>query len=176
MVLYLIRHGRTDWNDKGLLQGKSNIPLNDDGIKSAKKLHEYFLDKNIDLCFSSPLTRTLETAEIIFPNLNIITDERIVERDLGKFEGKSYAEYHLNNFWNYKENSTYGEVEPVQDLLKRSDLFLKEIKQKYSDKNIAIVSHGAFLRALHYTIVGYNEQTDFEEFSIKNCEVKKYEI
>lgn len=176
MTLYLIRHGKTDYNEQGLLQGKSDIPLNENGIKDAEKLHDYFQDKKVDLCFSSPLIRALDTAKIIFPNLDIITSNLIIERTLGQFEGKSHAEYHFYDFWNYKANNNTSGVEPVQDLLKRSTLFLHELKEKYMDKTIAIVSHGAFLKALHYSIIGYNTETNFDSFSINNCEVKKYEI
>lgn len=176
MTLYLIRHGKTLWNEKGLLQGKSDIPLNEEGKVKALELKDYFIDKNIDLCFSSPLDRAYTTAKIIFPNLNIIKNKKIVERDLGQFEGKSHTEYHFHDFWDYKANSNYGGVEPVQSLFERSKQFLEELTNNYPNKNIVVVSHGAFLKALHYTIVGYDENEKFDDFSINNCEVKKYEI
>ena len=176
MILYLIRHGETDYNKKGLLQGKTDIFLNEKGIKDAKELYKYFIDKNVDICFSSPLIRALDTAKIVFPNLDIIISDMISERNLGKFEGRRHEEYHFYDFWNYKLNSHEGGVETVQDLLKRSDSFLEKLKEQYSGKKIAVVSHGAFLKALHYSIVGYNEDTDFSKFSINNCEIKKYEI
>ena len=176
MVLYLIRHGKTDYNEKGLLQGKSNIPLNENGIKEAQELHNYFLDKKIDICFSSPLKRAVSTAELIFPDTKIIVSDIIIERSLGDFEGKSHEEYHFHDFWDYKSNSNVGGVEPIRDLLKRSDMFLNYLKENYADKTMAIVSHGAFLKALHFSIMGYNENTNFHGFSLKNCEVKSYEI
>ena len=176
MVVYLIRHGQTDYNQKGLLQGKSNIPLNNNGIQEAWRNHNYFVDKNIDFCFTSPLKRALETAQIIFPKVNIIKSDLLIERNLGIFEGKSHDEYHFHNFWNYKLNSTYGNVESVRNLLDRSDSFLNYLKENYMNKTVVIVSHGAFLKALHFSIIGYNENTDFSCFTIKNCEIKKYEI
>lgn len=176
MKLYLIRHGKTIWNEKGLLQGNSDIPLNEEGKKSALKLREYFKNKNIDMCFSSPLERACATAEIAFPNLKVITTDKIVERHLGEFEGKSHTEYSFYEFWDYKLNSNYKGVEPVQTLLKRSKEFLEEIKEKYPDKNIAVVSHGAFLKAFYYTIIGYDENEKFNKFQIDNCEVKEIEI
>ena len=89
MKLYLIRHGKTLWNEKDLLQGKSDIPLSKDGIEKAKKLITYFKNKKIDMCFSSPLERAYMTAKIVFPNLNVIKEDKIIERNLGEFEGKS---------------------------------------------------------------------------------------
>ena len=176
MVLYLIRHGETAWNKQGLLQGQSNISLNNEGKKEALKLKEYFQDKEVNICLSSPLNRAYETAKIIFPNLEIIKDDLLIERYLGDFEGKSHKEYHFYDFWNYQANNQDGNVESVRHLLKRSEMFLNKIKEKYSNQTVAIVSHGAFLKALHYSIIGYNENTDFSKFSLSNCEFNKYEL
>lgn len=174
MVLYLIRHGETDWNNLGLLQGRSDISLNENGKKEALKLQAYFKDKKIDVCFSSSLNRAYETAKIIFPKTEIITDDLLIERYLGDFEGKSHKEYHFYDFWDYKANNTAGNVEGVRELFKRSQTFLNKLKTSYNDKVVVIVSHGAFLKALHFSIVGYNENTDFGSFSLNNCEFKKY--
>lgn len=176
MKLYLIRHGKTDWNQKGLLQGDFNIPLNQEGRLEILKVREAFKNKKVDLCFSSPLERAYETAKIIFPDLNIIKENAIVERDLGEFEGKKHSEYNVYNFWDCKENCNLFGVEPICSLLKRSDMFLQKLKENYSDKTIAVVSHGALLKALHYSIIGYDENEKFDDFSIKNGEVKEYEI
>ena len=64
----------------------------------------------------------------------------------------------------------------VSDLLNRTKLFLDKIKKTYSDKTILIVSHSATIRALHFNIVGYDENTNFLSFVPKNAEVYKYEL
>lgn len=176
MVLYLVRHGKTSWNKLGLLQGESDIPLNKEGKDSALKLKEYFSDKNIDICFSSPLKRAYDTAKIIFPDLNIVISNQIIERFLGQFEGKNYQEYNFADYWDYEKNSNDLGVEPIQTLLKRSELFLNYLRENYYDKNVVVVSHKAFIKALHYTIIGYDKNTNFNEFTTNNCEIKKYEL
>lgn len=65
MKVYVIRHGMTDWNTKKLLQGRSDIPLNETGRKEALLVKSKINISNIDLVYSSPLKRAYETAKII---------------------------------------------------------------------------------------------------------------
>lgn len=176
MKLYVIRHGRTSWNEKGLMQGRVNIKLSETGKKEAKDIREKLKDINFDICISSPLKRTLETASIVTDNkYKIITDELLIERNLGEFEGKKYAEYEKLKFWDYKlNNDSYG-VEPVKDILKRTSSFLNNLKEK-NYKTVLIVSHAATIRAINYNIIGYDSNTDFLEFKPIHGEIYEYEI
>ena len=61
MKLYLTRHGQTDWNLKDKVQGKTDIPLNEAGIRQAHMLAEVLADTPIDLALTSPLHRAYET-------------------------------------------------------------------------------------------------------------------
>lgn len=65
MKLYLVRHGQTNWNLEGRIQGQTNIPLNDKGRKQAQQAKEKLQNIPIDLIICSPLMRARETAEII---------------------------------------------------------------------------------------------------------------
>ena len=110
MKLYLVRHAVTNWNEQGLMQGASNISLNENGIMEANSAKELLKDINFDICISSPLNRTVETANIIVHNkCKIICDDLLLERGLGDFEGKNYRLYKNHNFWDYKENSVIME-------------------------------------------------------------------
>lgn len=176
MKLYVIRHGRTSWNEKGLMQGRVNIKLSETGKKEAKDIREKLKNISFDICISSPLKRTLETASIVTDNkYKIITDELLIERNLGEFEGKKYAEYEKLKFWDYKlNNDSYG-VEPVKDILKRTSYFLNNLKEK-DYKTVLIVSHAATIRAINYNIIGYDSNTDFLEFKPTHGEIYEYEI
>lgn len=176
MKLYVIRHGRTLWNEKGLMQGWVNIKLSETGKKEAKDIREKLKDISFDICISSPLKRTLETASIVTDNkYKIITDELLIERNLGEFEGKKYAEYEKLKFWDYKlNNDSYG-VEPVKDILKRTSFFLNNLKEK-DYKTVLIVSHAATIRAINYNIKGYDSNTNFLEFKPTHGEIYEYEI
>ena len=80
-MLYIMRHGKTDWNALHKLQGRTDIPLNEEGRLMALKAHEEYKSWNIDVCYCSPLIRAVETAQIVLKNrgIPIITDERLVE-------------------------------------------------------------------------------------------------
>ena len=87
--LYVVRHGQTDWNLAGRLQGWSDIELNQTGVSQAQKVRDELSDINFDLCLASPLKRAAKTAEIICENkCEIIFDELLVERSYGKKEGE----------------------------------------------------------------------------------------
>lgn len=179
MNLYLVRHGQTNLNKEHIVQGIINTKLNDTGINQAKEIKKEIDKLSIDLVISSPLDRTRETTSIILGNRNIdiIYDDRIIERYAGNFEGKSDKYYDHIKAWNYKINSDLdANIENVRDLLKRAKLFLEDIKNRYPNKNILVVSHEAIIRALHYNIVGYDENTNFKELTIDNCCLIKYKI
>src|SRR5690625_4520736 len=92
--IYLVRHGETDWNIKGIIQGQTNIPLNKTGEIQARECGEYFKNKPVDAIISSPLMRAKKTTQLINQTLNlpIIYEDRLKERYFGIAEGKSNIE------------------------------------------------------------------------------------
>lgn len=179
MNLYVVRHGETNYNKLGLLQGFSDIPLNETGEKQAIDAKKKLENVAIDLVITSPLVRTKQTASIIIGNRNVrtITDDRIIERNLGMLEGKDSSFYDTKKYWDYSLNYYNSDnVEKLSDLFLRTKLFLEDIKNKYPNKNILIVSHAATIRALHFNIVGFNEKDDLHKFSVDNCCILNYNI
>lgn len=143
MKITLVRHGQTEDNYLGVLQGEKNNLLNDTGRRQVLRLKNKLSSVHYDLCFSSPLIRSLETALVVVGDRVVIKkNDRLVERSIGKLEGRPKEEYNLFRFWNYDLNcSDYG-VEPVQHLIKRCEDFLADIQKKYSDKSLIVFSHG----------------------------------
>lgn len=175
--LYIVRHGKTDWNVKGIMQGSKDIELNEEGINQAKELAEKIDLSKIDLCICSPLKRTRKTADIITKNkIEIIYDDMIIERGLGDYEGKPATHDLIVEQWNYKLEKNPNTGESVKEVLERAKQFLEKINKNYSNKTILIVSHGGFMKALHYNIMGYDENTDFLSFNPQNATVYEYEI
>ena len=91
MRLFLARHGNTDWTERGLIQGHTNIPLNDLGRESAKRLAQELaaFQDEIGLVISSDLLRASETAQIVASHLAkpIVLDARLREAAFGSIEG-----------------------------------------------------------------------------------------
>ena len=89
MKIYITRHGQTEWNALGKLQGRKDIELNEVGRKQAEMTRDKLKNEKVDLIISSSLKRAKQTAEIINKefNVDILEDERLVERGYGDFEG-----------------------------------------------------------------------------------------
>ena len=161
-MLYVTRHGETDWNLYGKVQGKANIELNAKGIEQAKETMVKLKEENIDLIICSPLKRAKQTAEIINSekNIPIIFDERI----------------DFQAFWNYEKNVNYEKAENIRVFFNRIFLFLDEIKKKYKDKNILLVTHGGVSIAINCYFNGVPQNGACLPLCIKNCEVKRFQF
>ncbi len=177
MKITLIRHGETEENFLSKVQGRSNTLLNDTGRRQVLRLKNKLSALNYDLCFCSPLIRCLETAIVVIGDrVEIIRDERLVEREMGELEGRPKEEYNAFQFWNYDRNRADYGIEPVQDLIKRCESFLNEMKEKYSDKSIIVITHAGPYRALRHLLRGDKLQGNLLDGTIDNCSCEEFEI
>lgn len=178
MEILFARHGQTEWNVLGRIQGLADIELNRKGIEQAEEISRILKNEKIDLIISSPLKRAKQTAEIISKdrNIPIIYDEGIIERDFGEFEGVNKTEYKFENFWSYKENREYEKAENIRKFFKRVYNFLDKIQEEYFGKNILIVSHGGVAIPVNCYFNGIPEDDDLLKLSIKNCEILRFFI
>lgn len=181
MELYIIRHGETEWNKKRLLQGQSNIQLNEKGRELAEITGHAINNISFDKIYSSPLDRALETARIITGRTDIITDDRLKEICFGIGEGVPSAELGetFSDFFFAPEKYIPPEGgESYEELLKRASDFLNE--QIYPDREkdcrVLIVAHGAMNKAIMARLKN-TEIKDFwkGEFQ-KNCCVNIYDL
>ena len=182
MRFYIIRHGQTNWNKKGKIQGKTDIELNEEGIEQAKEARKILEKYPIDVIVSYPLKRARKTAEIIneVKKVPIIFDKAIEERGFGEFEGKVRTEIY-DDIWNseildnFQLNKQYKGVETIQDLCNRVWGLFDELKQDYEYKNILIVTHGGVTRAISGYFNGANKEGILEDLGLHNCEIKMFE-
>lgn len=176
MKLYVVRHGEIMENANNCLVGRINSFLTANGIKQAKQVSNYFKDKKIDLIVSSPLDRCKQTAQIISKNVPIIYSDKLLGRDHGEFTGKPRDSINFDEYWNYKKNIQYKKAESVKHLYNRVATLIEELKEKYKDKNIIIVTHSGIMRVLYYYFKGIPDDGILSEITIKNCEVFEYDI
>jgi broad specificity phosphatase PhoE len=177
--IYLIRHGETDYNKEGRIQGSIETDLNLEGINQSYKTAKFLWEKQIDfdICFVSPQRRALQSMEIIrdFYNKNnkyfkIIIKEDLREIHCGRWEGKlikdiEKEEGFLLNQVRTKVDVPYPNGESILDVQKRAlNFYQNEILSlsNQKEKNILIVSHGNFLRTLGSVILNLPP-----EFAIK---------
>ena len=180
-MLYIMRHGKTDWNSRRKLQGRSDIPLNDEGREMAKKAASEYRDVHFDICYCSPLIRAKETAELVLAgrNIPIVTDIRLQEMSFGVFEGieKSFEipNCPINVLFQQPENfvSVQG-GESLEDLFQRTGEFLDEIVKPALQKglDILIIGHGV----MNCSIISQVRNLPLERFwseGIENCKLKQ---
>ncbi len=145
MQLTLLRHAESEYNQKRLLQGRIDCNLSKKGIKETINKAKIFDSSKYDICFCSPLKRTVRTAEILVPNLEIIKDERIIERSLGDWEDTPVSDektFLLNNI-----NSTPPNGESTDEITTRINDFMAFLKKNYSDKRVLIITHAGIVYA-----------------------------
>lgn len=175
-ILFLVRHGETDWNQKGEIQGHLDIPLNLNGKYQAGLVAERLKGIEIDRIYSSDLSRATETAFIIAEVLNISNVEsccRLRERSFGAYEGSKITSL-LKAFPNYESNwHEEGELESLHSVQKRTVSRLTELMVEARGKNILVVSHGVVIGTfLHYVANGEDgtHLTDVNNTSISSFE------
>ena len=177
MKLYVIRHGLTNCNVEKKYNGKLDEDINETGILQAKKAQEIIRNLDIDLIICSPLLRTRHTCNIInINNIPVIFDNRIEERDCGIYTGKELGEFYYTDYWNYYSKIKVEGLESIQDLFKRIKNFLDEIKEKYKDKNILLVTHGGVARAVYFYFNELPKDGMIQEFGSSNCGIAEYEM
>jgi broad specificity phosphatase PhoE len=180
-MLYIMRHGKTDWNAKHKLQGRTDIPLNEEGIQMAEQAKEKYKDVNFDICYCSPLVRAKQTAEIVLEgrNIPIVYDDRLMEMCFGVYEGVTHPSQIEGSLIRklFKDPANYPGVEDGEtfdDLFARTGSFLKEVVQPQLDagKDVIIVGHGA----MDSSIVCQVQNIPLEKFwdaGIENCKLMK---
>lgn len=180
-MLYIMRHGKTDWNEKHKLQGRTDIPLNEEGKRMAENARKEYDNIHFDICYCSPLIRAKETAEIVLKgrNIPIVVDDRLQEMGFGVFEGIENSflipDCPINELFYHPENYHVVENgESLEDLISRTGEFLKEIVLPALElqKDILIVGHGA----MNLSIICQVKDIPIDKFwstSIENCKLMR---
>lgn len=177
MKITLVRHGQTEANYEKIIQGLENIPLNDTGRRQCKKLREKLADKHYDVCYMSPLLRTVETAIILIgERVKTIPDKRIVDRNMGDLEGKENTLYDAHKYWDYDINCTDNNIEGVREIFDRCRDFLDYVIKKHNGKDILIVSHSAPIRAMRHLLLKTELKGNLLDKKFENCYCEEFEL
>lgn len=178
-MLYIIRHGLTDWNLKYKVQGQTDIPLNEQGIEMAKKAAIEYKNVHFDVCFCSPLIRAKLTADILLEgrDIPIIYDDRLKEMSFGEYEGVENCFEKdgtmIQKFFRDPANYVADRgAESFDELFGRTGEFLKEMVEPRLAKgeDVLIVGHGA----MNSSIVSQRKglaRKDFWSQGIDNCKL-----
>ena len=177
MLIYIIRHGETDLNVKGVLQGWVDEPLNESGMRLARITGTKMESVRFDGCFSSPLKRAAETARIVLEasgnDLPIRYDDRLREISFGEAEGRRRSTLGEQGRRFFEEPFRYEPFpggESIRQVCARTQSFLKELLLRDDGKTYLLSTHGCALRAmLNYL---YEDPSDFWHMHVPyNCAV-----
>ena len=179
-MIYIIRHGQTEKNRANVLQGRSDIPLNDSGRQQAEKVKDHFIKAGIhfDLVYTSPLIRAVQTAAIIAEGIPQVKDERLIEMDYGPYEGMDLANPApevLEFFRDFVHNPAPNGMEPLQAIVVRLGSFLEEIREEAAEKNILISTHAIAMKGALEYLTSDSGGSYWSKF-IGNCAVYTSEI
>lgn len=154
-----LRHGATDWNRKGLFQGHTDNPLNDDGIAQAHEAAEKLRAIEFGHVVSSPLLRAVQTAEIIanIASRTVTLDRGLIELNFGSFEGQPVRELMMK----HGKNNAQGLVdmlpadsEPWAGCASRALLCVSQWLERQPQDEILFVCHDAVMQSMAQALTG----------------------
>ncbi|QNG23774.1 histidine phosphatase family protein [Rhodococcus triatomae] len=148
----LVRHGETEWNRRRLLQGATDIPLNDTGRSQARQTGAVLAAESWTALVSSPLVRARETAEIIGAALGLApcrTDPDLIERSYGAAEGLTRE--HAHREW---PHGPAPGTEEISAAVLRGRRALRTLVEDLPGASIVAVTHGALVRGLLESLLG----------------------
>jgi 2,3-bisphosphoglycerate-dependent phosphoglycerate mutase len=146
-TLLLVRHGETDWNAVGRLQGHTDRPLSDFGRRQAQQLAEELEDEELEAIYSSDLARARETAELVHERLGlpVVLDPDLREKDWGTWEGLTAVERDRVEFVG---ESTQQHQERILGALRR-------IAERHPGGRVLVVTHGGSMRRVQTAALGW---------------------
>lgn len=147
MLLYLVRHGETDWNRARRIQGSTDIPLNDTGRAQALATGRLLASRQWDAIYASPLSRAFETASIISREVGAdapIPVEAIVERHYGEAEGLEDSELDRR----FPGDTPVPGRETRDAVVGRVLPALMALAEQHPEQSIVVVSHGGVIRSV----------------------------
>lgn len=179
-TIYLVRHGETESNINGIVDGHFNAPLTEQGQEQARVLGKELQDIKFDAAFSSDLIRAKHTAELALLDrkLAVNATHLLRERFYGIYEGRHADQYYRDNQAMFEkiQNLTeeeirkfkvYESMESEEEMVSRFITKLREIAVTFSGKNVLVVSHGSIMRAF-VVHMGFGQREDFGGGTLKN--------
>ncbi len=161
-TIYLVRHGQTAWNKEEIFRGRTDVPLDETGLKQAERVGEYFREVEIRAVYSSPLSRAWQTAEGIarIHNLEVETLPGIIDMSFGNWEGHAHQEIQKMDPETYRlwkeqpHRVTLPGGEGLDQVRTRAMAALEEVIDKNPRVIVVLVSHRVITKVLLCAILG----------------------
>jgi broad specificity phosphatase PhoE len=160
--IYLVRHGQTAWNKEEIFRGRTDVPLDETGLRQAELAGEYFKGMEIHGIYASPLARAWETAQKIagFHHLKVQALNGIIDMSFGRWEGHPHQEIQKNDKEVYRQWREEPHLvrlpggESLEDVRVRAMAAVEKVIQSYPGKTLILVSHRDVNKVLICGILG----------------------
>ena len=176
MEVYLMRHGETVWNAKGIIQGRSNNRLSKNGKEQVEKQASKLKDIDFDYIFASPLMRTMQTANIVnkYHGKKIIKDSRIIEIDQGVFVKRKKSTLTDEEKLRLKNRDSKSGLENFAMVNDRVNNFIDYLKTNFTNETILIVTHRGIAEAIYFSVDGKEFNGESDDLNLfNNAAVRK---
>lgn len=180
---YIVRHGETEWNAQGRIQGHTDISLSELGIQQARAVAQRLAEVSFDVAYSSDLERSAQTARQILGKRNIPlhTTAQLREYNKGVFEGLTPEEtcqrYPLLFKASQVNDLDFAPLggESIRQASVRMNSFMTELRARHGDDNVLIVGHGGALRAGFVALMELPLEANWR-FVLANCGLSVLDI
>ena len=180
LTVYVVRHGQTDWNKDGRIQGGTDNPLNNTGRDQATAMGRLLADVKVDMVYVSSHQRARQTAAVFEGRTPIVAMDELRERFFGKFEGANDKDPATVADWNKRRFTWADDMEGGETLesqSRRAEAALKTIREKHKDGGtVVIVGHGGINPLLVSHLIGVPPQEGASAFNQGNDEVYRIEL
>lgn len=174
--LLIVRHGETEWNAEGRIQGHSDVSLSETGRQQARAVARRLADTPIQVAYSSDLSRSSETAQVILGQRRVplYTTPQLREYQKGVFEGLTAAEmgsrYPAMYAASMVKDLDFAPAggESIRQTSARMAAFVADLRQRHLDEMVLVVGHGGSLRAVLVALLALPLEANWR-FVMANC-------
>jgi len=168
--IILVRHGRTAWNKGEIFRGTADVPLDDQGRKEAACAADWLRGETIHAAYCSPLSRTVETAEIILKPHGVPAERHpgLIDLNYGDWQGKSRAEVKslypdLVSQWETAPHTvTFPNGESLENVRRRSLSAVQEIASRHDGRTVLVAAHRVVNKVLIAALLGLDDSHFWE--------------
>ena len=172
-MLYVLRHGQVETNVKDQINGWNEENLTELGVQQAREAGKKLQGVDFAAVYCSPLLRARQTYENLGrADQEVFYDDRLKERFSGKMTFHQATEVNMDLWYAPEKEVIYEDTEGFGKMLKRARSVLAEIREKYGDENVLVVTHGDVCKAIRLCFEP--EVKDIGERDQGNCEVARY--
>lgn len=180
LTVYVVRHGQTDWNKDGRIQGGTDNPLNATGREQAATMAKTLGDVRVDAVYVSSHQRARQTAAVFEGRAPIVAMDELRERFFGKFEGANDKDPAVVADWNKRRFTWADDMEggeTLENQSKRAEAALRQITTKHPNGGtVVIVGHGGMNPLLVSQLLGVPPQEGASAINQSNDEIYRIEI